>query len=227
MTQHQTTPRQTIILAGIFLSVVLVLFVTLLFNPLLKLTDTNDSTIFFFSRLFYWICLIFIFIYSIKVEKQKLLIWTEKKYSIPHILILIIVTILIMIAGLVILILISKLFHYTGDQKSREIVQILHHNKLLLVFTSLTAGITEELICRGYILTRLQLFFKKAYMPIIISSLFFGIAHISYDSIPKIIGAFFIGLVFGYHYQKYRNIKILIVIHFIWDLTLLLIRTNY
>jgi len=52
---------------------------------------------------------------------------------------------------------------------------------------------------------------------VIISSLLFGLAHYSYGNWSQIINAVLIGLIFGFHYQKYRNIKILIICHFLID----------
>jgi membrane protease YdiL (CAAX protease family) len=41
----------------------------------------------------------------------------------------------------------------------KVLVQVLK-NRLLLVFTCLTAGITEEIIFRGYLLPRLEILLK-------------------------------------------------------------------
>jgi membrane protease YdiL (CAAX protease family) len=83
----------------------------------------------------------------------------------------------------------------------------------LILFTSITAGITEEVICRGYILPRLELLFRNKYMPVILSSLMFGLMHFRYNSIGEIILATGLGVVFAIHYQWYRNLKILIITH--------------
>jgi membrane protease YdiL (CAAX protease family) len=42
----------------------------------------------------------------------------------------------------------------------KVLVQVLKKNRLLLVFTCLTAGITEEIIFRGYLLPRLEILLK-------------------------------------------------------------------
>jgi membrane protease YdiL (CAAX protease family) len=53
----------------------------------------------------------------------------------------------------------------------KVLVQVLK-KKLLLVFTCLTAGITEEIIFRGYLLPRLEILLKNKNLSVIISSLF-------------------------------------------------------
>jgi membrane protease YdiL (CAAX protease family) len=95
-----------------------------------------------------------------------------------------------------------------------------------LVFSALTAGITEELIFRAYIMPRLLIFFKNAYLPIVVSALFFGLMHVSYGTLMQVLGPFYIGVIFGIYYYKFRNIKVLIVCHFLWDLIALLVKTR-
>lgn len=86
------------------------------------------------------------------------------------------------------------------------------------IFTCFTAGVTEELIFRGYIMTRLSLLFKNNYMPIILSALAFSALHYGYKSLRELIFAFLIGILFGTYYQRYRNIKVLIAAHFMVDI---------
>jgi membrane protease YdiL (CAAX protease family) len=56
----------------------------------------------------------------------------------------------------------------------KVLVQVLKKIRLLLVFTCLTAGITEEIIFRGYLLPRLEIL-KNKNLSVIISSLFFDL----------------------------------------------------
>jgi uncharacterized protein len=220
---HQS---QAIIIGGILLSLILFLFLSLFLAPLLKLTNATSTLIFFISRLCYWFTLIMICLYSSKIERRDLLIWTEKKYSWKYYLKSIILTILILFATSLLTVIIFGLFNVDlRNNRMEELLQLLKGNKLLVLFTSLTAGVTEELIFRGYLMSRLNLLFKNNYIPIILSSFLFGIAHYGYESIPKIITVFFIGLVFALHYHFYRNIKILILIHFLLDFSIMALRT--
>ncbi|WP_194140249.1 CPBP family intramembrane glutamic endopeptidase [Flavobacterium hungaricum] len=95
----------------------------------------------------------------------------------------------------------------------------------LLFFTCVTAGITEELIFRGYLLPRLEIVLKNKISAIVLSSILFGLMHIGYGTLLHIIGPTVIGLVFAFQYEKYRNIKILILCHFLWDLLILTLKT--
>jgi membrane protease YdiL (CAAX protease family) len=87
----------------------------------------------------------------------------------------------------------------------------------LKLFTVATASIAEELIFRGYLMSRLQLYFKNTWAPVVISGVIFGLDHAAYGTLSNVLGPLFIGLLFGWRYQKYRNLKILIICHFAID----------
>ncbi len=213
------------------LGILLLLFLISLISssPFLHLAGLSEinGTVFFITRMLYWVCLLLLWLYSTRVEKQDLLIWKEKEYKFLICLVSVVVIFLVLLAGML---LIQTLLSLAGLSKKSDalsvIVNILRSNKILLVFTALTAGVVEELIVRGYIQPRLQLIFKNGWVSIIISSLVFGLLHYKYGTLLNIAGPFFIGLVFAFYYWKYRNIRILIACHFLWDLVALLILVN-
>ena len=186
-----------------------------------------NGTLFFITRMLYWLCVLLLWLYAIKVEKQKLLIWEEKKYRLLLYLLIIVLTLIIVFTGSLLIQKLLSLAHLSDkSSKLSEIVGIFRTNKFLLVFTALTAGVTEELILRGYLFTRLEAIFKSPVWAIIISSLLFGLLHYKYGTINNVIVPAFIGVVFSYHYWKYRNIKILIICHFLVDMISLLTLAN-
>lgn len=152
-----------------------------------------------------------------KSGKQRFLLWAKKRYSA---LFYIISIVLILLSIIIVIGVLSKIEAYYGlsnSDKLKAMLQLLWKNKALLLFTTLTAGIMEELLFRGYLMPRLQLFLKNIWHTLIISSLLFGLAHDSYGSWTQMINPFIIGLIFAFHYQKYRNIKVLILCHFLLD----------
>src|ERR1035438_3740409 len=67
------------------ISILLYLFIfPVFFSPiflhLLGISQIN-GTLFFISRLLYWVGLAFIWMYSVKVEKQNILIWKDRPYK--------------------------------------------------------------------------------------------------------------------------------------------------
>ena len=112
--------------------------------------------------------------------------------------------------------------HNFGIQSNSKIEQqlydILCANKGLLIFTCLTAGVTEELLFRGYLLPRIKALTNSNVSAVLISAFLFGIAHYGYGDINRVLFPFIIGIIFGSFYLKYRNISILIICHFAMDL---------
>ena len=183
-----------------------------------------NPTLFFFSRILYWISAAFLWLYATKIEKQTLLIWEETKYNASFYVKLIFTIFLGLILGLYIIkIFLSLIGLLNKSDKMAELTVFFLNSKLLLVFTALTAGVVEELIFRGYLLPRFEIIFKNHWIAISISSLLFGLLHYRYGTIVNVVGPVFIGFVFGYFYWRFRNIKILIIAHFLWDIMALLL----
>lgn len=182
---------------------------------------------FFYSRLIFWAEVLLLILYARKVEHGKFLLWPEKKVGIG----LFIVSVLVIYLSSWVCSFVGSVPRLFGWHENnavlKKMVLILAGRQWLIIFTCFTAGVTEELIFRGYIMTRLSLFFKKSYMPIIISALCFGGLHFGYKNLHEVIFAFLIGVVLGIHYAKYRNIKVLIAAHFMIDLINLEILTHF
>lgn len=206
---------------------IFILLLLLVASSVLKITGILDTEIsvksIWLSELYVWSVLGLLLLYVHKIEKQNLLIWTEKKYPIKFYFKSIFKTILlILIISILLSITLKLLGLLTLSDKTLRLIECLHTNKLLIIVLPITAGITEELIIRAYLLTRLDLLFKNAKASIFISSLLFGFLHYGYGTFAQIIGPFFIGLVLATHYYKYQNIKMVVIIHVIWDFLIML-----
>lgn len=179
---------------------------------------------FLVSRLLFWTALGLIFLYCIKTEHQPLLLWPEKAQGFKKACISIFLILLLIVAGSAALRVIAHVFHWQAE--SAVVSRLIGYGAPLRLFIVVTAAYTEEMLFRGYLMPRLQLFFKGNWLPVILSSLIFGLAHFRYATFVNIAGPVFIGLVFAAYYQKYRNIKVLIICHFIIDLSACSCRVN-
>ncbi len=196
---------------------------------LLTTTQLSVDNLLLLSRLALWLSFAVLCFYSFKIEQQPLLLWKDRTYSVKYYMLSIIVILTAVAIGFFLIAVVFKLAGISVNNHSKRLetmVLIFKRNKFLMVFSALTAGITEELIFRGYLIPRLQLFFKQAYLPIFLSALFFGLMHISYGTLMQVLGPFYLGLLFGIYYYKYRNIKVLIICHFLWDLFALIAKTR-
>jgi membrane protease YdiL (CAAX protease family) len=188
---------------------------------------TINATMLFISRMLYWLALALLALYCSRIEKQPLLLWKNEPYSYVTYLVMLFALLSILLSGALILV---KLLSFTGlsktSEKMHEVTTIMKQHSLLLVFTCVTAGVTEELIFRGYMQPRLEILFKSPVLAVYISALFFGLLHYRWGTIYNMLIPFYIGLIFAYYYFKYRNIKLLILFHFLWDLSSLLLSTR-
>lgn len=168
-----------------------------------------------------WVELVILSFYSIKIERQPFLLWEDSRRStyfyISSIFFILLVT---FIGGVSIYYL---MYHF----KWYNIYEKLHaHNKdsisIKLLYIT-TAAVVEEFIFRGYLMPRLQLFCKNGYLIIFTSAVVFAFAHIMFGNIANAVFPLFSGLVYGYFYWEYRNIKVIIICHFITDLIFVLL----
>ncbi|WDF78126.1 type II CAAX endopeptidase family protein [Mucilaginibacter sp. KACC 22773] len=218
MTQPATkNPRFTIIYGLILTSVLFLCFsvgskaFSILAGPGLSL-DTR----FVISRLFFWLCFVIILVYVSKAERQRLLLWNDESYPVGYYILSVIVILLIIVFGSAIIGLTLKRLDLL--KLSPAITLMRNMSAPVKLLGIITAGVLEELIFRGYMIPRLKLFFKSGHWPVILSSIIFAAGHWGYGTAINILVPLFIGLVFGYHYYKYRNINILIICHLLIDL---------
>ena len=202
-----------LVILGLVLPFLIVPFLSLVFY------DKGQSFTYLFvvSRFIIWATLGLLFLYARYGEVQKFLLWGEEKQDWAFYLLWIIVLYVLCFMSQII----SAIPYLLGlHQKSPSMVRLQHLMKqypAFGMFTALTAGITEELFFRGYVMSRLALFFKNMHVQVLLSAALFCAIHISYHYWGEIIFTFLLGLIFGYHYQRFRNIKVLIVVHFIVD----------
>lgn len=105
-------------------------------------------------------------------------------------------------------------------------------NLITLVFYCICIGIYEEFLCRGWLQNEFIERFgndrKGVIKSIVISSLIFGLMHLSnmsvqntFDTILQIINALAMGMLLGSIYYKSNNIWTVIVLHALWDFGIL------
>lgn len=202
----------------IVLGVIIAIVFPFALSFLIKYSSLNAADRMFYSRFIFWAEVLLLMLYANKVEQRKLLIWEDRKadagFFIVSVIALYFLSWVCSIIGLI-----PRAFGYhESNALMKKVIMLLAGRQWLIIFTCFTAGVTEELIFRGYIMTRLSLVFKNDYVAIILSAFFFGALHYGYKSLHEVIFAFLIGIMFGIYYQKYRNIKVLIAAHFAIDI---------
>lgn len=222
MDNPQLLPKKSLALGGIFFTLALLagtLFIGRTgFFQLFGITKINPAAL-YLSRLVFWSCLGLVWLYARFIEKQKLLIREEKKYS----FLLYCASVIAVLAGLTIALgfvgeTLKKLGYDENSARFDEMLKLFRGNYFLIFFTSVTAGFVEELLFRGYLLSRMELVFKSPVIAIFLSSILFGLMHFGYGTVYQLVGPFIIGLGFAFYYWQFRNIKVVIFCHCIWDI---------
>ena len=173
---------------------------------------------FWSSRIEFWVVLLIVFLYATRIEKKPFLIWKERKgkllFYIASILIILIV-IAVLLPG--VSFILKRMGVVSNDKALIEMINALCNNFALLIFTCLTAAFTEEFLFRGYLLPRFEILFGKKWISILLSSLLFGLAHVGYGDMERMLFPFIIGIIFSIYYYKYRSLTVLIICHFVMD----------
>ena len=87
---------------------------------------------------------------------------------------------------------------------------------VLMLVAVCFVGFSEEFIMRGYLITRLETLFTKAWKCLLISSVLFGLCHL-YQGVFAVLGTGLIGFVFGLYFWKFRRIWPIAFAHAIHD----------
>jgi len=206
------TPK-TAIVAGL---VIAVIFSPACYKLLLRVhLDVLQWVI--YVRFIYWAEVAFLWWYATQLEEQPLLIWKQKSSGTKFILMWTFLLCLLIVAASLISNITTLLGYHQNKELLRQISRFMDGRYFLVAFVSITAGITEEIIFRGYILTRLSILFKNQYVPIVLSAFIFSLMHYTYNSAHEFLFTFLIGIIFAIHYKTYGNLKPIIIAHCLID----------
>jgi uncharacterized protein len=197
------------------------------FASLFFSAEQSYSYRFILSRFMIWAELALLMWYAKKAERQNFLLWAEENDGFGFALQSIFSLYGLLLLELIVAAIPRMFGLHEKNEVSHKIIQVMQQYPVLIGFTTLTAGITEEFIFRGYILSRLSLMLKNQHLAVIISAALFAYVHLGYHSVSEIIFTFLFGLIMGYHYLRYRNIKVLIFVHFTYDLFVTLLELHY
>ena len=211
-------PKNVILGIGMALAVLLPFGFSFLVR---YLGDGNFNDRVIYSVLTNWGIVVILYLYAYKVENSPLLIWTGKNSGVGFTIISVLgLYVLYVLAAVV-----SSIPWWFGyretDALLREVMRSLRGHTVAILLISVTAGVTEELIFRGYLLTRLSIYFKDPYVPVILSSAIFSALHYRYHSLGEFIFTFLLGTIFSVYYILYRNIHALIITHFLINFVVL------
>lgn len=210
------------VVTGIIIFLAIMAFIVAWSKPLLQqaFPDITEEHAFFTGRLAQWAVLLALMAYVKNVEKQPFLLWKESRMPVLVAVVWVFFLLFIVMTGGL---LISFICRISGFNAHNEVLSsMLTMSFSLRLLTVLTAAVVEELIFRGYLMPRLQLYISNERTLVLVSALIFGLMHFRYGTVANIVIPFYIGLVFARNYLRHSNLKVLIVTHFIIDAIALL-----
>src|SRR6185369_15375008 len=169
----QNKPNNIVLFGGIML--ILVLFI--LFDISLGRMQVAYYDKLFYSRFLYWGTMVVLLFYSLKVERQPLLLWKEENNAVGFFLLSVLALYLLSITAAIVSAVPALLGQHETSAVMKKVIAVVTGHQGLIFFIALTAGVTEELIFRGYVLTRLSQWFKNNTAAVIVSSLLFAALH--------------------------------------------------
>ncbi|GAA0340003.1 hypothetical protein GCM10008967_32990 [Bacillus carboniphilus] len=121
----------------------------------------------------------------------------------------------------------EKMKKQLTDKKTKEwenssisvMLPVSKKEKKLWNYVSLTAGITEEIIYRGFLIYALTYLFPELsiWVVIVVASLIFGLAHTYQGFIVGVTRTAIVGVIFSILYIGLDSILPLILLHFLLD----------
>jgi membrane protease YdiL (CAAX protease family) len=186
------------------------------FSTFLKFRGIDYPTRLLYTRLFCWVEVGALFLYARFIEKKSFLIWEQQSYGLRFFISSVLILTLLCFVSSIITAIFSKIFHENFDQ-AINVIRIILSKIWLAPLTIVTAGFTEELIFRGFLIPRFESLFNSKHLAVIASALIFSFLHIGYHTYFHLLFTFGLGVLMGLFYEKYKNIHILICVHLLYD----------
>ena len=112
--------------------------------------------------------------------------------------------------------IVGIIFSYTGfsDQLDDVSQTLMKTNFTELLVIVLVGSFVEEIFFRGYLQKKTN---------ILAASFIFAYFHVIYNSLPEVVGAFFLGIILGKAYEKTNGLFVPTLAHLSYNLVVLLI----
>ncbi|HEY4726531.1 MAG TPA: type II CAAX endopeptidase family protein, partial [Actinomycetota bacterium] len=128
------------------------------------------------------------------------------------------------VASFILVLVLAQLFQYFGQ---REVDFLppglpLWFRTLQAVLIAVTAGVTEEIVVRGYAQTRLEQLRAPAAVILLVPTALWAVLHV-YQGLGAGLTIFGLGLMYAWYFQRTRRLWPLILAHILFDMTQLVL----
>jgi membrane protease YdiL (CAAX protease family) len=128
------------------------------------------------------------------------------------------------VASFVLVLVLAQLFQYFGQREVDFLPEglPLWFRAVQAVMIAVTAGVTEEIVVRGYAQTRLEQLRAPAAVILLLPTALWGVLHV-YQGPGAALTIFGLGLMYAWYFQRTRRLWPLILAHTLFDLTQLVL----
>jgi membrane protease YdiL (CAAX protease family) len=128
------------------------------------------------------------------------------------------------VASFVLVLVLAQLFQYFGQREVDFLPEglPLWFRAVEAVMIAVTAGVTEEIVVRGYAQTRLEQLRAPAAVILLLPTALWGVLHV-YQGPGAALTIFGLGLMYAWYFQRTRRLWPLILAHTLFDLTQLIL----
>ena len=128
------------------------------------------------------------------------------------------------VASFILVLVLAQVFQYFGQ---REVDFLppglpLWFRAFQAVLIAVTAGVTEEIVVRGYAQTRLEQLRAPTAVILLLPTALWGVLHV-YQGLGAALTIFGLGLMYAWYFQRTRRLWPLILAHTLFDLTQLIL----
>jgi uncharacterized protein len=124
------------------------------------------------------------------------------------------------VASFVLVLVLAQLFQFFGTRE----VDFLPENlplwfrSLQAVLIAVTAGVTEEVVVRGYAQTRLEQLRASTAVILLLPTILWAALHV-YQGLGAALTIFGLGLMYAWYFQRTRRLWPLVLAHVLFDMT--------
>jgi uncharacterized protein len=124
------------------------------------------------------------------------------------------------VASFILVLVLAQLFQYFGQREVDFLPEglPLWFRSLQAVLIAVTAGVTEEIVVRGYAQTRLEQLRAPTAVIILLPTALWGVLHV-YQGAGAALTIFGLGLMYAWYFQRTRRLWPLILAHILFDAT--------
>jgi membrane protease YdiL (CAAX protease family) len=127
------------------------------------------------------------------------------------------------VASFILVLVLAQLFQFFGQREVDFLPEglPLWFRAVQAVLIAVTAGVTEEIVVRGYAQTRLEQLRASTAVILLLPTALWGVLHV-YQGVGAALTIFGLGLMYAWYFNRTRRLWPLILAHILFDLTQLI-----